>query len=192
VLPGPTGWRLEHWRAARARWRAALLGASSAEPASTVFAVADVRECYTSIAPATVAAALGPAAEAAVGLLRRFAEAGVRGLPVGPDPSAVIANAVLAGLDLAVASAGVRHLRWVDDVVLWGERASVVRALVELRAAAAALGLHLHDGKTRLLDDREGLLATAARASGTPVRAAPSGARIIATPCGPSTEPRAS
>ena len=61
-------------------------------------------------------------------LLRRIARAGTPGLPIGPEPSAVLANAVLATADAAATHAGVRLLRWVDDVVLVGtDRSSVVR-----------------------------------------------------------------
>jgi hypothetical protein len=174
-----------------------VASAVAAASRGTTFAVADVRACYPSIRPATLLRVVGPAAAGAAGLLRRFDDAGVRGLPIGPDPSAILANATLRPIDDALRRAGVRHLRWVDDVVLWGERADVVRALVALRGAAASLGLEVHDPKTRLLDDPGEVLAEAGRrrygsAARRPVRAAGAHPRIIAAPCAPSTEPRAS
>ncbi len=55
-------------------------------------------------------------------------------------PSAVLANAVLGELDRAVRSTGARHVRWVDDVVLWGARAEVRRALDALDDVTAKDG----------------------------------------------------
>jgi hypothetical protein len=120
----------------------------------TTFAVADVLDCYASISPETIGALLGPEAGHAVALLRRFHEHGVRGLPVGPEPSAILANAVLARLDDAIRGCGVRHVRWVDDVVLWGAADDVRAAMSALAAASTEVGLQLHPRKTRILEDR--------------------------------------
>ncbi len=151
----PDGWRLAPWGPSRAAWRRTLRRAVREARRGTVFAVVDVRDCYGSISTGTIVAVLGPEAAHAVALLRRFAVDGVRGLPVGPEASAVLANGILAALDRSLRAGGVRHLRWVDDVVLWGADRDVRRALGELHRAAEGLGLELHDRKTRLLDDRE-------------------------------------
>ena len=151
---GSRGWRLAAWTRARAVWERRLSSALATAPPPTAFAVADVRSCYPAISPATVLRTLGPAGAPAARLLERFADAGVRGLPVGPDPSAVLANAVLAPLDEALRRAGVAHVRWVDDLVVWGERADVVRALAGAHRAASALGLELHAAKTGIVEDR--------------------------------------
>lgn len=135
--------------------------AARGEPAAVVFATADVRACYPSIDPGTVSTILGPAADDVVGLLRRFAGGGVRGLPVGPEPSAVVANALLALLDETLRREGVRHVRWVDDLVLWGSRREIVRALAALHRAAATVGLELNGAKTGLLAEREELTLVA-------------------------------
>jgi reverse transcriptase-like protein len=153
--PAPGGWRLVSWEPARAAWRRALRRIISQATHDTTFAVADVRDCYGSISPETIAALLGPQAAHAVGFLRRIHERGVRGLPIGPDPSAVLANAVLSELDLAIRSTGARHLRWVDDVVVWGSTADVRHALRALDVVAAPMGLALHQEKTRVLADRD-------------------------------------
>jgi hypothetical protein len=171
AVPAAGGWTLHDWRTARSAWRALLRSAADTAVRGTVFAVTDVRECYPSIRPATVGSVLGPDARETVALLRRFSAAGVRGLPIGPDASAVVANAVLAPLDDAVTAAGARHVRWVDDVALWGSGREVRRALEALRRAAARLGLELHPEKTRLLAGRHELRSIALDAS----RAAPSG-----------------
>ena len=153
--PAPGGWRLAPWRPARAAWRKALRRVTIEAKRGTTFAVADVHDCYGSISPETIAALLGPEAARAVDFLRRFHERGVRGLPIGPDASAVLANAVLSELDRAIRNTGARHLRWVDDVVLWGSRGDVRHALRALDDAAARMSLALHPEKTRVLADRQ-------------------------------------
>jgi len=127
---------------------------------------ADVRECYRSIAPDVVAASLrslgcdGPSVDGVAAFLRALQKRGVEGLPVGPDPSAVLANAVLAEADRALERLGAPHLRWVDDLVVGvdGSRgaATVLRVA---REALDRVGLCLNDEKTRLvLDPASGAL----------------------------------
>jgi hypothetical protein len=152
--PDDAGWTLAPWGPARATWRGTVRRAIFEAPGAT-FAAADVRDCYASISPQTIAALLGPEGAQAVALLHRFHEGGVRGLPVGPEPSAVLANAALSRLDRAIRSAGVRHLRWVDDIVLWGPADEVRTAMATMRTAGEAIGLELHRGKTRIFEDRE-------------------------------------
>jgi hypothetical protein len=115
----------------------------------------DVRDCYASIGPGAVAGSLGAARadRAAVDALLRLLDAlrrhGVPGLPVGPAPSAVIANAVLADGDRAIASAGVAHARWVDDVLLFaGSAGEARRAFDAWRRALDAAGLEVSLAKT--------------------------------------------
>jgi hypothetical protein len=169
----PDGWRLAPWRRARGAWRQALRTALREEEPDTVFAVADVRDCYGSITPSTIADVLGPEAAHAVSLLRRLRHGGVRGLPVGPEPSAILANAVLARLDEAVRGAGADHLRWVDDFVVWGSRADVAAALLALQRTSSTLGLTLHDRKTRRVDDRDEARAVALGRLDSSIIAAP-------------------
>jgi hypothetical protein len=171
--PGPGGWRLASWTPARVAWRRTLRAAIRGATRGTTFAFADVRDCYGSISPGTIGALLGPEAAPAVAVLRHLHDHGVRGLPVGPDPSAVLASAALSILDRAIRSSGVRHVRWVDDVVLWGATADVGRALGALAAAAAAIGLDLHGEKTRILADRLELRAVLLDARDSSIIAAP-------------------
>ena len=152
--PDDAGWTLAPWGPARAAWRGTVRRGILDAPGAT-FATADVRDCYASISLETIAALLGPEGAQAVALLRRFHERDVRGLPVGPEPSAVLANAALSRLDRAIRSAGVRHLRWVDDVVLWGPADEVRTAMAAMRTAGEAIGLELHRDKTRVFEDRE-------------------------------------
>ena len=171
--PARDGWRLAPWRRARARWRRAIRAAVGAARAGTGFAVADVRDCYGSITPEALSATLGPDAAAAMDELRRMRDAGVRGLPIGPEPSAILANAILAELDRAARGSGVKHVRWVDDLVLWGEPGDLRRSLDAIRSSAAGVGLELHDGKTRILPDAEELRALSLGGRDSSIIAAP-------------------
>jgi hypothetical protein len=143
-----------------------------ARPGAT-FAVADVRDCYGSISPETIAALLGPEAAHAVAFLRRLHDRGVRGLPIGPEPSAVLANSVLSEMDRAIRGTGAQHLRWVDDLVLWGSATDLKRALGALADVAVRMGLELHRTKTRLLADREETRAVALGGRDSSIIAAP-------------------
>jgi Reverse transcriptase (RNA-dependent DNA polymerase) len=121
---------------------------------------ADVRECYRSIAPDVVGSSLrslgcdGRSVDAIVTFLQALQDRGVEGLPVGPDPSAVLANAVLAEADRALERLGAPHLRWVDDLVVGVDGSRRATTVLEgIREALARIGLHLNDAKTRLVLD---------------------------------------
>ena len=91
--------RARPWRTERRRSRAAP-GLAARRP---TIAIADVRRCYASISPSIVGAGsvdLGIASAGEVGaFLARLERTGGEGLPVGPEASAVLANAVLAHVD---------------------------------------------------------------------------------------------
>jgi hypothetical protein len=149
--------RLAPWRVERAEF-AARLARLSREAPYLVFA--DVRDCYGAIRPAVVEASLErlgcePASVRAVGsFLRSLARRGVRGLPIGPDASAVLANAVLARVDDSLAAARLHHLRWVDDVVVATAGRGGAAAVLELLAEALAdVGLELNELKTKIVRD---------------------------------------
>jgi hypothetical protein len=127
---------------------------------STCLLFTDVRECYRSIEPDVVASSLHALGcdEQSAGAVGRFLHAlrgrGLEGLPVGPDPSAVLANAVLAEVDRALERLGVPHLRWVDDLVVGVEGSRRATTVLEVaREALGRVGLHLNDAKTRLVLD---------------------------------------
>jgi hypothetical protein len=165
---------LEDWRTARARWHRAIgrLGARGLRVHM------DVADCYDSIRPEVVAASLraaGADPRALLRLLHELADHGVPGLPVGPEPSAVLANAVLARVDLAVAAIGVPHVRWVDDVVAFApDRERAVQVTDAVRRELEAMGLRPNEAKTRIEDGRIPLRVTtsgvAARSGGGVVR----------------------
>lgn len=148
----PPELRLRPWRLER-RLFAARLGSLASRRGAIAFA--DVRRCYASISPATVGRTLrlagSPNAEEVERFLAELQPFGVRGLPVGPDGSAVLANAVLAPVDRALRDSGIEHLRWVDDVVLRGPDPHA--AVTVFRHALAELGLRPNERKTRVVLD---------------------------------------
>jgi hypothetical protein len=83
----------------------------------------------------------------------------VRGLPVGPAPSAFLADVVLSGLDRGLHEAGARHLRWVDDFLVAVDSLLEGRAVLDLLNREAELrGLTLNPRKTAIVTDREAVL----------------------------------
>jgi len=149
------GGRLRPPGPARSRWRRALRHAAATH--RTVM-LSDVVECYASIEEGAVAQALARTGAASgeirgvLEVLKGFHRAGLRGLPVGPEASAMLANAVLAPADEAVRGVGGDIVRWVDDVALIGpDRRTAVRSFDAWAATLRELGLRPHDGKTRLL-----------------------------------------
>ncbi|HEY7280430.1 MAG TPA: RNA-directed DNA polymerase [Actinomycetota bacterium] len=116
----------------------------------------DVRDCFGSIPPDAALDALArsgadrAATSAIERLLRTFEADGIRGLPVGPEPSAVLANAVLSSADLAMRSLGLPFVRWTDDVTV-AVGTSDPGAVAEAWAAALVpLGLRPAHEKTRI------------------------------------------
>ena len=149
---------LEPWRLARRRFRRQV--GVRTRRGDRVVALTDVRACYASIGVGAVQErlfALGchPAeVGAVVSVLERFAEHGVAGLPVGPVPSAVLANAVLSVSDQALSAEGIPHVRWVDDVVVFPrDMRTAERALERVAAALGRAGLELSESKTRVVED---------------------------------------
>ena len=158
---------LAPWRPAHRRWRLAIDDACAGGAAVTT----DVEGCYASITPEAVGRALaraGASAEHASELvtwLLALGELGVEGLPVGPDPSAILANAVLGVGDRALERSSVRWLRWVDDwVVVADDLRTAERGLLELASALRGEGLHLHEAKTHRWRDARDLLQEGRRA----------------------------
>jgi hypothetical protein len=148
----PPQLRLRPWQIERRAFALRLRDLTAGAP---TIGIADVRRCYASISPWTVEWVLGDlgvcSAHEVGAFLARLERAGGRGLPVGPEASAVLANAVLARADEALRSAGVEHLRWVDDVVIAATGPTEAsRGIAVLADAVGALGLRLNEGKTRI------------------------------------------
>jgi hypothetical protein len=149
--------RLRPVGAARRSWDRALGRLATAAPAKAAV-IADVRRCYASIHPEVVDLTLAEAGVRAsdrapvVAFLEELARIGHRGLPIGPDPSAILANGVLALADVAVLRTGASLLRWVDDVVIVAADASAAgRAFDAWAGALEKVGLTPHEGKLRRL-----------------------------------------
>ncbi|MGZ4149027.1 MAG: hypothetical protein ACXVQJ_03195 [Actinomycetota bacterium] len=149
---GPAGADLV---AARLAWRAEVRARASTLRVP-ILVRSDVRSCYPSIGPQAVGRGLARlgAAQGQIHTVLAFVRAvqaqSTPGLPIGPQPSARLADAVLSVADEAVVSAGAWIVRWVDDVVLIAEgRRAAGRAFDAWAAALAELGLRPHEGKTR-------------------------------------------
>jgi hypothetical protein len=194
LMPGTGRAALAPWRPAHRRWRR-LLDRTLAE--RRVVVATDVAECYGSISPEAVGRALervgasGEPVRRLVGWLHALEPFGVTGLPIGPEPSAILANAVLSAGDRALAATGVRWLRWVDDWVIVAEsRSEAERALAGLAAALERDGLLLHEVKTHRWSDGRDVLREPglARGSGTGA-AAPATMPAVAHGPPPSATP---
>ncbi len=147
------------WQQARLAWRQAV--AAEMSTASLVI-VSDVATCYPSIGETAIRMAArraGGAPEPLLAQLARLAASGVRGLPVGPDPSAWMAEAVLAIADERARLAGAVPIRWVDDVVFAGDRDPVQRAAQAWISALRELGLRENETKRRTLKTPSGTSA---------------------------------
>jgi len=149
--------RLDRWRAERHRF-AYRLHAMAGEAGALV--MTDVRDCYASMRPPVVRSCVGAAgvepeaADRIEAFLETLPRIGIRGLPVGPAASAVLANSVLGAVDARLRRAGLPFLRWVDDVVVavrGPDDASA--ALGAIDDALASIGLERHVGKTRVVLD---------------------------------------
>jgi hypothetical protein len=94
-------------------------------------------------------------------MLERLARDGFAGLPVGPEPSGALANAVLVAADRAVLQVGGRPpLRWVDDVLAAAPDERGAGRIVEaLSEALGRLGLSLNAAKTRVFEPVPGSVA---------------------------------
>jgi len=150
--------RIRPWPGARSAWRRAVLRSIARAPGLVVI-VSDVRDCYPSVGERALEAVA--CSDELRTFLRGMADAGVRGIPVGPEPSAILANGVLAYADRAAGAAGCRPIRWVDDVVMVAAgRRPVIRAFDAWRRALGELGLEAHDGKTRMFADAGEALVT--------------------------------
>ena len=165
------GVELLPWANARRRFqRAVSLAAGSSRAAF----VGDVLECYASIRAVAVERALtdmgaAPDDVARVSrVLRSFEERGVPGLPVGPAPSAVLANAVLAPVDRALREAADGPVfRWVDDVVAFTSgRVGAEHTAGAFHRTLEDLGLVGHPVKCGLTLDTTEAVSGASASSG--------------------------
>lgn len=147
-------------------WREALEGCLRHRG---VVVRSDVRDCFASIMAGPVVSAVaevGVDPSVIEAVLGAFHAEGVRGLPVGPAPSLVLANAVLQRADREAREAGATVLRWVDDVVLvCADRPTAARALDAWVRGLRAVGLRPHDGKTEILPADEARYSLLGRAS---------------------------
>ena len=137
------------WQTTWLAWRRAVAAESAA---ADLVIVSDVAACYPSIRAAAIRAAArraGGEPEPLLAQLARFRDAGVRGLPIGPAPSAWLGEAILSLADERARTAGLVPIRWVDDVVFAGGRDAVQRASATWARALADVGLRENESKRR-------------------------------------------
>jgi Reverse transcriptase (RNA-dependent DNA polymerase) len=151
---------LRDWRLARERLRRAT-GRLLRSPGARAILITDVRDCFASIEPRRIEIALRRLGAdeldvlRIVDQLRSFADREVRGLPVGPAASAMLANALLCELDRSLRRRGLPFTRWVDDVVVFTpDRSTAARASAEVRRTLERIGLEANERKTRILTSR--------------------------------------
>lgn len=139
------------WRAAWLAWQRTVATQSSG---ASLVIVSDVAACYPSIGTAAIRMAArraGGEPEPLIAQLARFRDAGVRGIPIGPAPSAWVGEAILSIADERAGRAGTLPIRWVDDVVFAGDRDAVRRASVAWTHALHDVGLRENEAKRRTL-----------------------------------------
>lgn len=149
------GWRLEQTRIALRRARAVA-------PRSGLLIHTDVEDFYGSITPSALTRTLAlvgasPQCTRLAGeMIDGWSDHGYSGLPIGPVGSAVLANAVLIGVDRALHS--LRFVRWVDDYVIGvPSEGAAGRILERMDDSLAELGLRRSVPKTRVLEGHDGI-----------------------------------
>ena len=152
--PGP--WRFQDFGPAHATLRQDAV--AHLRRTSDAMCRTDVAGYYSSINLGVLAEALLSCGcdAAAVGFLMRViglwqARHGLRGLPIGPEPCGVLGNALLKPVDDAIRSVRRTHLRWIDDMFIFGPTIADCEGVVEpVDEALTALGLARAVPKTNL------------------------------------------
>lgn len=125
----------------------------------SIVRILDIQKCYPSIgleiagkswSEACDSSSIGDnCRELGMKLLHDYSNVdstGVVGLPTGPMFSHLVANLVLRAIDnIGKSSKRVQYFRYVDDLVLVGEKNDVDRLNSELRSRLDSIGLKLHD-----------------------------------------------
>lgn len=150
----PPGWVIEPSKQAweRLRWEASRLIASGRY---ATMIKCDIRSCYPSITADVVEQALldqgfdSRDITSLVHLLRELPLVGApKGLPIGPEASAVIADLVLDAVDQAFAESEFAHLRYSDDSFIFVPNGASPDAAHETyRQALGAIGLQPNSEK---------------------------------------------
>lgn len=120
--------------------------------------IADIRHCYPSIRLSVLSETLGrrglpdEAIARIVDFLAPLVDMGAPpGLPVDLDASGLLANAVLLGLDEALAGCVLGHVRFSDDSWLYLPSADDWPAVLDVYSGAAAtLGLEVNESKAEV------------------------------------------
>lgn len=135
--------------------RRARRAAERLSKGSEVVIRTDVGSFYPSVTPSVAFRALDAldvemeVARDTASMLDGWGSEGYAGLPIGPPGSAVVANAVLAGVDADLQR--FRFLRWVDDYLIGVPLGSVSHALDIIDASLDRRGLERSGEKTSIL-----------------------------------------
>ena len=137
LVNGPPGWKIESSKNA---WRSLRRQASNLIACGrySTLVKCDVRRCYPSMSMQVIERALvwhgvdAKQSEPIVELLSELQLVGApKGLPVGPEASAVIASLVLGVVDSTLRQAGITHLRYSDDSFIFVPNGSDARPVHE-------------------------------------------------------------
>jgi len=142
------------WGTAWLSWQRTVAAESSR---AGLIIVSDVAACYPSIRGAAIRMAArqaGGEPEPLLAQLARFRDAGVRGIPIGPEPSAWVGEAILSIADERAREAALAPIRWVDDVIFAGDRDAVRRASAAWTRALSEVGLRENESKRRTFAPR--------------------------------------
>jgi hypothetical protein len=149
-----SGWRLAGHRPALARARRA---ATVLAHGARILVRTDVAAFYPSVTPSALDRALRGIgldrsdARDSAGMVEGWGSGGYPGLPIGPDTSAVMANAVLAAADRALGP--FPFLRWVDDYLIAVPSERAAHAILDrLASVLDDLGLPLNVHKTAVAE----------------------------------------
>jgi reverse transcriptase-like protein len=119
----------------------------------------DIADFFGSVSPESVDRALADAGVAQstndhiVSLLRLWSKGGAKGLPVGPNASKILAEAVLCRTDRLLQAQGVEFVRYVDDFKLIApDRATAESHAQILAAVLDENGLKLNADKTEFVE----------------------------------------
>jgi hypothetical protein len=79
---------------------------------------------------------------------------GLKGLPIGPEASAVLGNFFLSRVDQSIVAGNADHLRYGDDILVFTESRSLGQAIIGvIDRELKSLGLTISAEKTRYFDD---------------------------------------
>lgn len=142
------------------RWRERAMAEVRSDPHAEAWRT-DVKHYFGSVDHHVLLARLGEwrcdldAISLVTNVIREWSRGGLAGLPIGPELSAVLGNALLLPVDHALEGEGQSHYRYMDDVVVVGRDLSPARLTEVVDEALSALRLRRNEEKTVFLAEGE-------------------------------------